>query len=94
MARDTLENQWLSYYSVVVPENASRIQVDETKQAFYAGAHAAMSLLKMAAALDDPAATSAKVVELQAELDAYIAAKEREAADYLNRRADERTKEL
>ena len=42
---NTIQDAWLNYKSKVVPDSACEIQVNETKQAFYAGSLCAFSLL-------------------------------------------------
>lgn len=56
----TLLAEWRDYRRAVVPAGASDVQADETRRAFYAGAHAAIYLL-MSMSDDDT------VADLQAE---------------------------
>lgn len=37
---NTLQEQWISYSSAVIPKDASATQIRETKRAFYAGVNA------------------------------------------------------
>jgi len=38
------EVQWLTYQAEVIPQNASAIQIKESRRAFYAGAQALLGL--------------------------------------------------
>lgn len=40
----TVQEQWESYRDSVIPKNASAIQVQECRRAFYAGAYASLDL--------------------------------------------------
>ena len=42
-----IEGQWLEYHLRVIPSNASRTQVRETRRAFYAGAEAMFTLVRL-----------------------------------------------
>ena len=55
MTNDTIKSKWISYLEVVVPSNAGLYQVQETKQAFFAGAISAVGLLLDYARNDDEA---------------------------------------
>lgn len=67
----TIKEEWLSYRAVL-PANASPIQLQETRRAFYAGC---VSLLKLLSALEDDGLSDdagALVIEgLSAELKAF-----------------------
>lgn len=67
----TVKEEWISYLAVLPPE-ASKIQIQETRRAFYAGC---VSLLRLLADLEDDELSDdagAHIIEgLQAELDAF-----------------------
>jgi hypothetical protein len=48
MPRKRLEESWLGYLAEVIPLNASRIQVVESRKAYYAGAYAMFLLVNVA----------------------------------------------
>jgi len=43
--KNTIEENWLSYKEAVIPATASTIQIEETKKAFFAGAHSMLYIL-------------------------------------------------
>jgi len=73
---------WTAYRERVVPEDASRIQIQETRRAFYAGATALMALLL--AHLDPGSEATADDLRMMDELDAEL---KRFAADIAEGRA-------
>jgi hypothetical protein len=68
-----IKHGWDSYHRLVVPRNASDIQVTETKQAFYAGAAILFQALMLT--LDpgvEPTDTDMqRMADIQAEIDAF-----------------------
>lgn len=68
-----IEQGWKSYRELVVPDDASDVQIRETRQAFYAGA--AILFQALMVALDpgtEPTADDMqRMADLQAELDAF-----------------------
>ena len=65
-----LATSWEGYRQMVVPPNASAIQVQETRQAFYGGATVIMTLI-MGSLGKDEEATEAELKVLE-DLDAEI----------------------
>jgi hypothetical protein len=70
-----LGSEWLGYRESVIPKDAPRVQVVESRRAFYAGAH---SLLCLLARLLGPGAAPtqadlALMDQIKAELDAFNA---------------------
>ncbi len=70
----TIEEMWTEYKGDVVPEAAGTVQVQETKQAFFAGAAAIMHLFSQLA--NDPGVDSstggAAVEGVIAEMTAFV----------------------
>lgn len=70
-----IERGWLSYRAMVVPADAGEVQVNETKQAFYAGASILFTTLMQPGVLDpgleETENDMKKMADLQAEIDAF-----------------------
>jgi hypothetical protein len=70
-----LQEKWDAYAAQVIPQTASRVQVQETRRAFYAGAMAYLTLLLSHLTPDaEPTQEDVSLLErLNAELDAFAA---------------------
>lgn len=68
-----IENAWNNYRALVVPKDAPDVQINETRQAFYAGAaclfQTIMIVLEPGAEPTD--ADMQRMSDIQAELDAF-----------------------
>lgn len=62
-----IEDEWKSYAATVIPENASDVQIDECRLAFYAGCNSMFSLLSRVKS-DEPAAIIVAIAALDKEL--------------------------
>ena len=72
-----IESGWLDYRKKVVPASASAVQVDETRNGFYAGAfHLLATIMEQAEPGTEPTAADLKMMEeIQAEFEAFIRSK-------------------
>lgn len=70
-----IERGWDSYRKMVVPADAPQVQIDETRQAFYAGAAILFTTLMQPGVLDPGIEETPndlkKMADLQAEIDAF-----------------------
>lgn len=64
-----LEEVYNDYARNVLPAQASAVQRNETRQAFFVGAFSLMGILNQAA--DDPKQEAAVVEDVQAEMEAF-----------------------
>ena len=46
MSLNSIEHEWRGYADMVIPKDASAVQIDETKQAFFAGAWALFNAIE------------------------------------------------
>lgn len=72
MGDNTIKKRWESYRYLVLPENASEVQISECRNAFYAGAWALFVEIAKASLDTDPDFSRAKIRDLNAELKAYM----------------------
>jgi len=64
----TIFTEWQSYLRDVVPRNASHIQKEECRRAFYAGALASFALTLDAGSVEDEEVAAANLKRLQDEI--------------------------
>ena len=68
----TIKESWESYKELVIPKTAGPVQIAETRQAFYAGAHVVFGITTMIGEPFVPEELGlAQLDALKAELDAY-----------------------
>jgi hypothetical protein len=72
---EMVESEWRSYLESVIPKDAPRVQVVESRRAFYAGAHSLLSLLarRLGPGAEPTQADLALMDQIKAELDAFNA---------------------
>lgn len=70
-----IEAGWVGYLHLVIPRNASQVQLDETRIAFFAGAqHLLASIVSVLDPGKEPTdADLARMGKIQAELDQFLA---------------------
>jgi hypothetical protein len=75
MKRRYIQEQWNDYLTRVLPKDASAIQRQETKRAFYAGAHSIlMGVVAAVSPGDEPTDADIQILEdIQAEAEAFAA---------------------
>jgi hypothetical protein len=73
MKRRYIAEQWNDYLARVIPPNASKLQIKETKRAFYAGAHSLlMAVCASVSAGDETTPADIEIMtDIQAEAEAF-----------------------
>lgn len=64
--------QWASYQADVIPAAAPKVQREECKRAFYAGAQAMFRAVMQTAELDNDDASEARLVALEREMQDWL----------------------
>lgn len=68
----TIGEQWASFVADVIPADASPVQIEECKRAFYAGAQGMFSAVMEAVAPHDQGACESRLEALQREMQDYL----------------------
>jgi hypothetical protein len=64
--------QWASYQTEIVPADAPKVQREECKRAFYAGAQAMFQAVMKAAEPEDEGACDARLEALEREMQDFL----------------------